>query len=88
MDTSTLAQMPAQRAEGWPNFHPETYCHRCGEPNIVWFAQAEVWNALMRADGFEKPEPFNGIICPVCFGQMWELAFGQRGLWELRRSDT
>lgn len=88
MNATVLHEIEAERAERWPNVHPEDYCHRCGEPNIVWFASSPVWNALMRGgngDGYGVyDEPFNGIICPVCFGQMWELAFDARRVWELR----
>lgn len=48
----------AQRESGWPDFHPEDYCHRCGRRNIVsWFAPE--WLDLQGESA--------GILCPVCF---------------------
>ncbi len=33
-----------QRQLGWPDFHPEDFCHRCGRRNPVWYADAALWN--------------------------------------------
>ncbi len=31
--SKTSDEINAQRDAGWPDFHPEDYCHRCGRPN-------------------------------------------------------
>lgn len=47
-----------QRAKGWPDFHPEDFCHRCGRRNIkAWFSPE--WPALVGSH--------SGILCPQCF---------------------
>jgi hypothetical protein len=66
----TQADFDHQRANGWPDFHPEDYCHRCGMPNISWHIDGDVWSAVMRPDGHEAPWKWNEIICPVCFVQL------------------
>jgi hypothetical protein len=70
-----------QRRDGWPDIHPEDYCHRCGGPNVSWFVDSPVWNAVMRPDGPDSPWRWQEIICPPCF---IELAGG--GTWELKPS--
>jgi hypothetical protein len=40
--------------------HPEAFCQRCRRPNITWHAPSALWN---------RAEPDNGILCPVCFAQ-------------------
>lgn len=72
-----IEAIAAQRKRGWTEFHPEDYCHRCGGPNISWFALAEVWNPVMRPTNDEAWK-WNEIICPICFDT---LAGG--GTWQL-----
>ena len=83
----TPEDIAAQRAKGWPDFHPEDFCHRCGRPNIQsWFVASPLWNAAIRnedgtvRDGYPPSE----IICPQCFTQADEamLGGGYR-TWEL-----
>lgn len=38
--------------------HPENFCHQCGNPNVTWYADNDLWNLLC-----EKWE----IICSKCF---------------------
>lgn len=33
----------AQREAGWPDMHPEDYCHRCGNRNPLWYADRDDW---------------------------------------------
>jgi len=33
------ADIAAQRGSGWPNFHPEDFCHRCGCQNVSWYIE-------------------------------------------------
>ena len=60
--------------------HPEGCCHKCGRPNIVWFAPNGIWNKVVR-DAGEK-----GILCPVCFVQLAEKA-GFWGVWKVAPHD-
>lgn len=52
-------EIPKQRERGWPDFHPEDFCHRCGHRNPVW-----------SVDG---PWPFSKledtILCPSCYAR-------------------
>ena len=70
-----VAEIDAQRAAGWPDFHPEDYCHECGRRNPVW--STDLWNAT-RGDDYVT------IRCPSCFVFAWERIAGVRICWELR----
>lgn len=56
-DARTPDQIAEQHAKGWPDFHPEDYCHQCGDRNPRWWAPE--WPALMGTHA--------GILCPRCF---------------------
>lgn len=62
-----LPYIDQQRAEGWPDMHPEHYCHRCGGRNISWWTDADTWQKVM-----PSPDPWNGIVCVNCFGELAE----------------
>ena len=64
----TQAELDAQKRAGWIAFHPETYCHRCGGPNISWHVDSETWNRVMRPDG--ETGRWSEIICPTCFVEL------------------
>lgn len=68
-------EIEEQRATGWPDFHPEDYCHRCGRSNIVWYAASPLWNEAV-------PE-ISPILCPQCFVAAWEAATSLRPAWAL-----
>lgn len=53
----TPDEVAEQRAKGWPDFHPEDFCHRCGRRNPKWFSP----------DWHELPDGHAGILCPACF---------------------
>lgn len=58
-----------QEAKGWPDFHPETFCHRCGHRNVAsWFVGNRDWNLLRVA----RVLPASEIICPSCFTDLYE----------------
>lgn len=59
-----------QRRLGWPDFHPEDYCHRCGRRNMTW--SSPEWPELVGGHG--------GILCPVCFAD-----YDQNAIWILTR---
>ena len=82
-----VVDIPAQRAAGWPDFHPEDYCHRCGRPNLQsWFVASDLWNAAMRGPDGAVIEgyPPSEIVCPQCFSQADErLLDGGYRTWQL-----
>lgn len=71
----SLAHLAEQRERGWPDFHPEDFCHRCGGRNLSWWTEPESWNAIMRQDGPDAPWQWNEIICPQCFAELWEMFY-------------
>jgi hypothetical protein len=64
----TQAELDAQEVKGWIAFHPETYCHRCGGPNISWHVASETWNRVMRPNG--ETGRWGEIVCPICFVEL------------------
>ena len=82
----TLEEIDRQRELGWPDFHPEDYCHRCGGRNVPsWYVDSDRFNM---AFGPPNEHPYNGIVCPGCFVDAHEEATGMRCTWELRPSPT
>ena len=74
-------EIERQRVLGWPEFHPEDYCHRCGLQNACWYAPSPLWNAVMGDSG-------QGIVCMLCFVEIaeakgivkaWRLSFATSG---------
>lgn len=62
--------------------NPESYCHRCGGPNITWSAPSPLWNAVMRGGSIDGTDEHDGIICPACFALLAEARVGATG-WRL-----
>ncbi len=74
-----LAEIDHQRFLGWPDFHPEDYCHRCGNRNIPsWSVDSDRFNIAMG-----REHQWNGIICPTCFVDLHEQASGLVTTWRL-----
>lgn len=71
--------IPKQRAAGWPDFHPERYCHRCGNRNPVWTADADLWAIVSRA--YLGHESHAGIVCPMCADELYTIATGKKSFW-------
>lgn len=69
-----------QRAMGWPDFHPEDFCHRCGRRNAVWWVGGDLWKAAV--EGRERGVV--DILCPSCFTELFEARSGTRCVWQLR----
>jgi len=71
------AEIIVQRDRGWPDFHPEDFCHRCGNRNVSsWFVQRTEWE--------RSGTPATAIVCPSCFVAAFERATGTSTSWELR----
>ena len=75
------SEIPAQRAKGWPDFHPETFCHRCGHRNMNWWTEGDDWATA--TDDLSRREL--EILCPPCFADLWEQATGERVAWKVSR---
>lgn len=56
-----------QREKGWPDFHPEDFCHRCGRRNPNWWTtDVHAWTHAMSGRERRHLE----IVCPSCFGEL------------------
>lgn len=78
----TLEEIDEQRAKGWPDFHPEDFCHRCGGKNVrSWYSDNDRWNTALGS--LKTGVNYNGIICPGCFVQLHESATGLQITWKL-----
>lgn len=75
-----LSEIDEQRALGWPDFHPEDYCHRCGGRNPSWWVDSDRFNM---AFGPPEQHPYQGIVCPGCFVEAHEKATGLHCTWML-----
>ena len=69
-----------QRSLGWPDFHPEDFCHRCGQRNMSWFTDYETFQSV-GGDSFG-----GGIICPSCLATLHVANGAFEGTWEFRPS--
>lgn len=74
-------EIKRQRTLGWPDFHPEDYCHICGCENPSWFAESETWRTATAA--WAKETGREGICCPTCFVRMYVEATGKDPIWRL-----
>ena len=70
-----------QRSLGWPDFHPETFCHLCGRRNINWWTHGPEW---LEATS-DLPRKELEILCPVCFVNEHERVTGHRFAWHMER---
>lgn len=69
-----------QRALGWPDFHPEDFCHRCGRRNAgSWSVDSADWNKAVEGQGRGVVD----ILCPPCFVARHEAAVDDWGHWHL-----
>lgn len=71
-----IEEIKRQRELGWPDFHPEDYCHICGSPNISWVADLEDW--LTATSKWASETGREGICCPSCFLKMYEEASNKK----------
>lgn len=75
-----LREIARQREQGWPDFHPEDYCHRCGAPNPSWTVDSDRFNTAM---GRPETHQWEGIVCVGCFIYLHEQATGLTCTWKL-----
>ncbi|TFB96544.1 MULTISPECIES: hypothetical protein [unclassified Cryobacterium] len=69
-----------QRIAGWPEMHPEDFCHRCGTRNMLWAAATrEVW--LAGTSKWAAETGREGICCPRCFADMHADQTGHSTTW-------
>ncbi len=73
----TVEEIDRQRYLGWPDIHPETYCHRCARSNPVWSIDSDRWNTAV---GLKHRAM---ILCPPCFIEFHEATTGMRCSWTL-----
>lgn len=82
-DRVHLHEIDEQRELGWSDFHPEDYCHKCGNRNIPsWSVDSDRFNAAFGSD-----HPYQGIVCPTCFVLAHEAATGLTATWRLVPTD-
>jgi hypothetical protein len=74
-----------QRAAGWPDFHPEEFCHRCGRRNPPWSTDQREW--LVATE--QRPRQELEILCPSCFVALCEQNGGRKQghLWIVTQVD-
>lgn len=71
-----------QRRDGWPNMHPEDFCHLCGLRNPTWFVSRKDW--LIATTKWAAETGREGICCPTCFQGMYEAATGHKTILKFR----
>lgn len=81
----TAEDVASQREAGWPDWHPEDFCHRCGQQNMCWWVDGDEWNRAME---HAREWQWAGIVCPLCFAELWETATGDRIPWRLVPGET
>lgn len=64
----TPGEIAAQKAHGWPEWHPEDYCHRCGQRNPPWVIDAHLWT--VGAGLYD-------ILCITCWVDAYQAATGE-----------
>jgi len=79
------ADFAAQRDSGWPDFHPEDFCHRCGCQNVSWYIDSDEWNPVMRPFG-ATTERWQEIICIPCFIELAQRHYGGCA-WRVARDE-
>lgn len=57
-------------------------CHRCGGPNVVWFAPSPLWNLVMRGNDINGEALHDDLVCVTCFVILANEA-GVSGKWRV-----
>lgn len=79
----TLDDLDAQHERGWVDYHPEDFCHRCGNRNVTWATDGDTWNTVMRDGGRAEFGPWHEIICIPCFTELADLRAGRGCSWRI-----
>lgn len=58
--------------------HPEDFCDKCKNKNIIWYVANDLWNEY--SNNYE-------ILCPICFVQKAEKAGFIPTAWELKANE-
>ena len=74
-------EIKRQRLLGWPDLHPEDYCHKCGVAFESWFTDRETWLTATSAWAAETGR--EGICCVTCFTEMFKTVTGREVVWSL-----
>lgn len=77
----TLDELEAQHENRWRDFHPERFCHRCGNANVDWATSPETWDPVMRPD---ERWWWHEIVCIPCFIELAERHHGP-SCWRVTR---
>ena len=75
----TAPEKPRARA-GSPK--RELLCENCGRDYPVWYADNELWNAVMRTDGVEVHQ----FVCLTCFA-LWAVFAGEETIFRVSRAE-
>lgn len=80
VEAITPEEVHRQRAAGWPDFHPEEFCHRCGRRNAgSWWVDGDLWNEAVVG----RDRGVVDILCPSCFVAEHERETGQTTSWQM-----
>lgn len=79
VDPRVIAQ---QRELGWPDMHPEDFCHLCGLRNPTWFVSRKDW--LIATTRWAAETGREGVCCPTCFQIMYDAATGHTTILKFR----
>lgn len=74
------AYIQEQREQGWPDIHPEDYCHLCGVWNPGWHYDGD-WSKLVQR--YQEETGREGILCPVCAIWIGQGAETTGGFWKV-----
>ena len=77
-DYVEIFYIDSQREAGWPDIHPEDYCHNCGFLNPSWYAPKATWDFAMK--DYQERTGREGIVCPTCFQKFYEAAIGEKSI--------
>lgn len=81
----TQALLNEQRTLGWPDWHPEDYCHRCFETNVSWYVDTPEWTDVMRGGDPDGWGRWQEIICIPCFIALADAHYGNGQAWTMAR---
>lgn len=79
------SEILSQRERGWPDFHPEAFCHTCGHRNAPsWWVDSDLWNLVTEGLARGVLE----ILCPSCFANRYHAITGLLVSWRMALDAT